>query len=196
MTASNQKLRRGIPAPTGFHTPEGTLRRIYGKTMYTAELGQRVCELLMQGKSLKEIAAEPRMPSKRTIIRWLADPKMGDFREMYYYSRRVQAEIRVDEILEIADDTSKDWEKVYNKDGELIDLKPNNEAIQRSRVRIDTRKWIASKLVPRIYGDTVNHELDVTGDLAELLKKASNRDQGLPKPINGEAAKGITENDE
>ena len=74
----------------------------------------------------------------------------------------------------------------YSQITDYTGYKPDNEAIQRSRVRIDTRKWFASKLVPRIYGDTVNHELDVTGDLAELLKKASNQDQGLPKPINGE----------
>lgn len=142
----------------------------------------------MELKSLREICEDPRMPSKRTIVRWLADPKMSEFREMYYYARRVQAEMRIDEIFDIADDSKNDWEKVYNKDGELIDIKPNNEAIQRSRVRIDTRKWYAGKMVPRIYGDTVNHELDVTGDLAELLKKASNQNQGLPPPIDGEIA--------
>ena len=61
---------------------------------------------------------------------------------------------------------------------------PNTEAIQRSRVRIDTRKWFAARLVPRIYGDRKEIDLDVTGDLAELLKKAANQDVGLPKPIN------------
>ena len=111
---------------------------------------------------------------------------MTDFREMYYYARRVQAEIRVDEIFEIADDTSKDWKEEHNSKGEFIGYKPDNEAIQRSRVRIDTRKWYASKMVPRLYGDKLDVELDVTGDLAELLKAATNQDQGLPKPINGE----------
>ena len=182
--AANIQPRKGIPAPA-FRTPEGTKIR-HGNSRYTPAIGRKVCEQLMLMKSLKEICKDPRMPSKRTIINWLADPKMTDFREMYYYARRVQAELRVDEIFEIADDSKNDWEKVYNKNGELVDIKPNNEAIQRSRVRIDTRKWYAAKLVPRIYGDTVNHELDVTGDLAELLKKASNQDSGLPPAIDGE----------
>lgn len=127
------------------------------------------------------------MPGRRTVVRWLADPKLADFREMYYYARRVQAEMLVDEIFEIADDSTKDWKARYDKDGELIDYVPDNEAIQRSRVRIDTRKWFASKMVPRIYGDNKHVDMDVTGDLAELLKAASNQDNGLPKPINGEA---------
>ena len=63
---------------------------------------------------------------------------------------------------------------------------PDNEAIQRSRVRIDTRKWYAARMVPRIYGDKVDVNLDATGDLAELLKKASNNDKGLPKPIEAD----------
>lgn len=140
----------------------------------------------MLGDSLTKICDDPRMPGRRTVVRWLADPRLAQFREMYYYARRVQAELLVDEIFEIADDTSKDWKPKYNKKGELVDWVPDNEAIQRSRVRIDTRKWYAAKLVPRIYGDNSQVELDVTGDLAELLKAAANRDNGLPPPIDGE----------
>lgn len=137
----------------------------------------------MRKQSLTSICADPKMPSIPTVTRWLADPRLAAFREMYYYARRVQAELLVDEIFEIADDTSKDWKPVYDKDGEEIGEKPDNEAIQRSRVRIDTRKWFAAKMVPRIYGEKVEHALDVTGDLAELLKAATNNDQGLPKRI-------------
>lgn len=105
---------------------------------------------------------------------------------MYYFARRVQAEIRIDEIFTIADDTSKDWKPKYDKDGEWLEDIPDNEAIQRSRVRIDVRKWYAARLVPRIYGDRKEIDLDVTGDLAELLKAAANRDRGLPTPIEHE----------
>ena len=142
----------------------------------------------MLKQTLKQIAADPRMPSERTIVRWLADTRNVDFREQYYYARRVQAELYVDEIFEIADDTSDDYIEDYNKDGECIGYKVNNEAIQRSRVRIDTRKWYASKMVPKIYGDKQEITHGVTGDLAELMKSASNNDDGLPPPINGSTA--------
>ena len=123
------------------------------------------------------------MPSLRTVIRWLADPRRIDFREMYYYARRVQAELFVDEIMEISDNAEKDWKPTFNRKGEQNGWTPDNEAIQRSRVRIDTRKWYAGKMVPKLYGDRTQLDLEATGDLAELLKKASNKDDGLPQAI-------------
>ncbi len=176
-----------IPAPTTFRAPDTNTRVRFTGTTYNPRTARLICERLMMGESIAKVCEDPRMPSKRTVFRWLSDPKCVDFREMYYYSRRVAVEALVDEIIEIADNTDKDWEPVFNKQGELVDLKPNNEAIQRSRVRIDTRKWLAAKLVPRIYGDNTQVELGVTGDLAELLKKATNKDDGLPPPIEHES---------
>ena len=163
--------------------------RPYAGREYSATIANKVCERLMQQQSLNKICKDPSMPSKSAVIRWLADPKLSEFREMYYYARRVAAEMFVDEIFEIADDGSNDWKPRHNANGELLDYVPDNEAIQRSRVRIDARKWYASKMVPRIYGDKLDVDLDATGDLAELLKKASNRDKGLPPPIEGETDK-------
>ncbi len=155
-------------------------------TKYTPELARRICARLIGGDSLSKICKEAEFPNKDTVINWLADPARDDFREFYYYARQMQAHGYIDDIVDIADDTSNDWEPVYNSDGELIDTKPNTEAIQRSRVRIDTRKWIAIRMLPRIYGDKFLHEHDATGELAELLKKVSNRDDGLPPPIEHE----------
>lgn len=173
-----------IPAPVTFKAPESGTRFKVAHGKYSDAIARKICEKLMQCKSLKEICKDPRMPSKNRVIKWLADPRLTEFREMYYYARRVAAEIHIDEIFEIADDGSNDWKAKYDKDGELIDMVPDNEAIQRSRVRIDTRKWYASKMVPRIYGDKAEIALDATGDLAELLKKSSNNDTGLPNPID------------
>lgn len=161
-----------------------TRMRVPRSRLYDPKIAQRLCERLMHKKSLREICEDPRMPSKATVIRWLADPALADFREMYYYARRVQAEMFVDEIFEIADDSSRDWKEKLDKNGDVTDIVPDNEAIQRSRVRIDARKWYASKMVPRIYGDKVDMTLDATGDLAALLAKASNQDAGLPEPID------------
>lgn len=163
----------------------GTSVRVHGGK-YTDAIARRICHQLMMQKSLREICKQPDMPNMSTVIRWLSNPAMTEFREQYYYARRVAAELFVDEIFEIADDGSNDWKPRYDKDGNLIDHVPDNEAIQRSRVRIDARKWYASKLVPRIYGDKVDVALDATGDLAELLRKASNNDSGLPPPIDHE----------
>lgn len=160
-------------------TPRGARPRVL-----TEQIADRICRRIMLGEALKDITEDPRMPSIGTFTRWLAAPENAAFRERYHNARRVQAELRIDEIFSIADDSSRDYKPVYDNDGNVIRMDPDNEHIQRSRVRIDTRKWFASKMLPRIYGEKVVNELDVSGDLADLLKKASNRDKGLP-PARG-----------
>lgn len=64
----------------------------------------------------------------------------------------MQAEGMADEILEIADDGRNDWMEIQNRDGDNIGWKVNGEAVQRSRLRIDARKWLLSKLLPKKYG--------------------------------------------
>jgi len=163
---------------------KGLVHRGAGRpTTYTPRIGQRICEYLMMKRPLTEICKMTSMPSERTVIRWMANPKMPEFRDAYYRARRVAAELLVDEIFTIADDGANDWIPSFNKHGEQNGWKPDNEAIQRAKLRVDTRKWYAASLIPRIYGHHENVEHDVTGDLADLLKASANKDKGLPKPI-------------
>ncbi len=68
----------------------------------------------------------------------------------------MQADALFDEALEIADDASGDW--TVDKDGKKgVD----HENIQRSRLRVDTRKWAAGKMAPKKYGD----KLDLGGSI-------------------------------
>ncbi len=59
-----------------------------------------------------------------------------------------------EEIVEIADDGRNDWMEVMSKDGESIGWRLNGEAVQRSRLRVDARKWLMSKLLPKKYGES------------------------------------------
>jgi hypothetical protein len=181
----------GLPKPT-FRAPDAATNiRIHIHSQFDHRIARVICERLMMKESLTKICKDPRMPQLRTVVRWLADPALPEFREMYYYAKRVAAELLIDEIVEISDDTSRDLKDVYDKDGDVVGQEVNNEAIQRSRVKIDTRKWIAAKMVPRLYGENVNVDLAATGDLAELLKRAANKDRGLPPPIeNGDVGHG------
>jgi hypothetical protein len=61
-------------------------------------------------------------------------------------------------ITEIADDGSNDWIERETKSGRMLTV-PDQEHINRSRLRIDARKWLLSKLAPRKYGD----KLELTG---------------------------------
>lgn len=184
------KSFKTLPRTTGFRSPEGTIVRppAHGgvKSTYTDSIARKVCAGIAEGKSLKKVCADPRMPSFATVKGWLIKPRFEVFREMYYHSRRVAAELLMDEVIEIADqETAEDWIETFDKNGKPNGWKPNHEAIQRSRLKIDTRKWLAAKLIPRIYGEKLEVEHGVTGDLAELLRESSNNDSGLPPPIDG-----------
>lgn len=118
-------------------------------TDYSEELADAICERLMDGESLRAICADENMPGKTTVFRWLASNET--FRDQYAKAREAQAEAMADEMLDIADNGSNDWMK--KNFGEETRWVENAEAIRRSALRIDTRKWIASRLLPKKYGD-------------------------------------------
>lgn len=127
---------------------------------YTDKLGKEICALLMEGLSLRSICRMDKMPTKTTICRWLADPeKYRNFCDQYARARRVQAELMADEILDIADDASNDYMERKDKDGNIIGWQTNGESVQRSKLRVDARKWVASKLLPKKYGDKNTNEI-------------------------------------
>lgn len=88
------------------------------------------------------------MPAKSTVFGWLR--KHEEFRNQYELAREERAESHADDIVDIADDPSLD---------------PNDK-----RVRIEARKWIASKLAPKRYGDRQQIEHSGALSLADLVK--------------------------
>ena len=86
------------------------------------------------------------MPGRRTVFKWLEVHKA--FQHQYARAREAQADALADEILDIADESDND----IVTDGEGNE-RTNHEAIARSRLRVDARKWLAGKLRPKVYGD-------------------------------------------
>lgn len=125
---------------------------------YSPEIADLICERIADGVSLREICRTENMPSKAAVFRWLA--AHAEFRDQYARAREAQADALADELLDIADDGDNDWMERRGEDGQSLGWRENGEAIQRSRLRVDTRKWIASKLKPKKYGD----KLAVGGD--------------------------------
>lgn len=121
-------------------------------TLYTPELGDKICARLADGESLRTICKDPDMPCKSTVFTWLRT--IPEFRANYGVAKVECADAYIEEIIDIADDGTNDWMVANGKAGELA-YKLNGEHIQRSRVRIDTRKWIASKMNPKKYGEKV-----------------------------------------
>jgi hypothetical protein len=110
------------------------------------------------GESLRSICAGDDMPSAAVVFKWLASDKHPEFVEQYTRAREMQADTLFDDLLEIADDGSNDWMKRNAE--ENPGWVANGEHIQRSRLRIDARKWMASKLRPKKYGE----KLELAGD--------------------------------
>ena len=125
---------------------------------YTQELADQICEQLADGLSLRSVCLAEDMPDKSTVFRWLRTH--DEFRDQYERAKAESADALIDEMLDIADDGSNDWMKRSGKDEEDYWV-VNGEHVQRSRLRLDARKWIASKLKPKKYGDKTTTE--VTG---------------------------------
>ena len=104
--------------------------------------------------------ANPHWPSHETFYQWLR--KYPDLADLYASAKKDQVTALVEDILEIADDSTQD--EIIDEHG---NSHANNEFINRSRIRIDTRKWIATKLVPRLYGDNVGMR-ELYEEIAEL----------------------------
>lgn len=115
-------------------------------SLYTVELGEEIAERMVNGESLTAICRDEAMPHRGTVFRWLM--KHPEFAALYREARMIAAELMADELLEIADDASQDWTV-----GERGGLVPDHELVNRSRLRVDTRKWVLSKVLPHRWGD-------------------------------------------
>lgn len=135
-------------------------------TKYNLKLGQEICDAIASSsKGTKKLCAEhSHWPCQDTLFTWLRT--YSDFSEQYAQAKVCQIELLIDEILEISDDASQD--QYVNEIGSLVS---SSTTIQRARLKVDTRKWLASKLVPKVYGN----KIDIEGDnsMSEELRQLS-----------------------
>jgi hypothetical protein len=121
---------------------------------YTNAIAEAICERIADGESLRTICSDDKMPSKTSVFRWLIDNEI--FRDQYARARETQADAIFDDILSIADDGRNDWmERNFGEETRWVE---NGEALRRSALRIDARKWMAGKLRPKKYGEKIDIE--------------------------------------
>ena len=124
--------------------------------MYSEKQRQKIfddiCELIISGKSLRFALKKVSLPAK-TFFVWLRDNEV--LSKQYARATTERAELMFEDMFDIADDGSNDWMEKKNERGEVVGWSINGEHIQRSRVRIDTRKWALSKMMPKKYGDMI-----------------------------------------
>lgn len=110
-----------------------------------AQMGiEAVCERIGNCESLQSIADSVEV-SKGTLITWLAA-----YPDQYARAREAQADKHAEDILAIADDGRNDTYK-DDKGNTVVD----HDVVARSRLRVDARKWLASKMAPKKYGEKI-----------------------------------------
>jgi len=130
-------------------------------TKYSQELADQICDLIMTtDKGLRIIAVELKI-STTSILKWLNEDEK--FAIQYARAREIQADFLADQIIEIADETHSDTS--VNEDGHEV---VNHEVIARSRLRVDARKWKASKLYPKKYADRLDTDVTTKGESINL----------------------------
>lgn len=136
-------------------------------TDYSESLVDKICEQIASGRSLRSISEDEGMPNEKTIYKWIL--KYPEFNQKYTTAREAQADFYAEQIIEIADNSTDDIEMIETEHGLRADIK--HSAINRARLQIDTRKWLAGKLRPKKYGDKLNVDADVKHQFEPLVIK-------------------------
>ena len=142
-------------------------------TKFTQKIFDEICLRIAEGESLRKICKDEKMPNITTVWHWLNNNEALD--KQYARAREEQAETLVDEIIDISDEKKDDT--YLDEDGrEII----NQEVIARSRLRVDARKWVASKLKPKKFGDYTKVQAEIKDTsatsswLGEVLSEIDN----------------------
>lgn len=110
-------------------------------TKMTKDVQAEILGRISTGESLRKICQDDHLPAAQNVFKFIY--RDDEFREQYEEARREQSEWFSEEIIEIADVGSGDT--------------------QRDRLRVDARKWLMSKVLPKKYSDKV--DVDLNGEV-------------------------------
>ena len=149
---------KGVPHPTA---------RKYDRQVASAQ----ICEELKLGRSLDSSCKMDGMPSVGAFLEWVNKDDPAGIAADYAHAREIGYALLADEIVQLSDKTHE-WvtvqkldpngDPMYDEKGEPLlkqMLMPlNSDVIAHKRVQIDTRKWMLSKMLPKVYGDKITQE--------------------------------------
>lgn len=149
--------KTAAPRKKSLKKPPTEKNKVGRPPLYSLKLAQKICGLIATNPaSLKSICqSNPDLPAPQTIYRWLYENVQ--FREWYARARESQAHIFSDEIIDISNDSKNDY-FVDDKGTIRVD----HENIQRSKLRIDTLKFLMEKHAAKVYGAKI--QLNETND--------------------------------
>lgn len=162
---------------------------------YSDELGRQICGMVANGLSLRTIENIRGMPRRSSIVQWIVENRFPELTARYRRARAVWIETIADDLLDLADEPyARLIETRVTKNGatitrEVIDY----EAVRARALKIDTRKWLLSKLMPKVYGEFVHlyqetetrHRITLEGDMPDWMGRAISALQhaGKPQPV-------------
>lgn len=121
---------------------------------FDQQIADEVCARLAEGASLRKACREIGC-GVQTILDWtVANEAFGG---QYAQARARGYQLLADEIIEISDDSVHDT-STDDKGNVVV----NQEVVARSRLRVDSRKWMLSKMLPKVYGERTEHAVDLT----------------------------------
>lgn len=139
----------------------GKKGRSGARSTYTSAIGDEICRRLAEGETLQSICRDAHIPSIGTVMHWVADDR-GGFQAQYACAREAQAHVFAGEIVDLADAGEARMANV-----ELL------------RVRIDARKWFASKVLPKRYGDRVQQDVTASVEIVDADALDSRLDRAI-----------------
>jgi hypothetical protein len=127
-----------------------------GKPIYDPdEYMPRLLEAVSQGGLLMELCKKDGLPSRGEIYRELINER---WRDAYARARELQAHAIAEKAVSDVENTRDD--------------------ANMARLKFDARRWLVGKIAPRIYGDKVEHKVEVGESYIEALRLANDRLRG------------------
>jgi hypothetical protein len=117
----------------------------------------KIIAMLEQGSSLRAAARSVGL-AYSSVYAWITDDQT--FGDQYARAREIGYKLLADELIEIADTPEVGIKTKTNEKGEVETVE--GDMIEHRRLRVDTRKWMLARMLPKLYGDKVTHEVSGT----------------------------------
>ena len=143
---------------------------------FTFEIAALICEHLAAGETLNAVCRREGMPSDVAVRHWATDDLQG-FSALYARSRATGYAKMADEILEISNtpELGVVVTRKLSREGDMYNETRTGDMIEHRRLQVDTRKWLLSKALPKVYGDKLELKHEASEALLDALTAAGHR---------------------
>ncbi len=135
-------------------------------------IADKVLDGLVRGLSLRQ-ASELHGVSQRTFLDWVESGVNPEFSAQYARVRKIGYLTLAEEILEIADTPMLGVETKTKADGTVETTE--GDMLAHRRLQVDTRKWMLSKMLPKVYGDKLELAGDKDNPLTVVVRKLTDQ---------------------